>query len=252
MRTRTRVVFYFAAIFSAATSSTFAQSTTTTPPPEARAAASAAAPESAADAETLAKLTTLRDAFIADIQAAGFTPKLAAPQIVFDNPPSHGNYDEKTNVLRIATWRLLTPDDRAHYQRLAALSRGVLTAEEIFNDGVRKWVFTHELAHWWQACQGKFNGDHWSAEYGANRIAAAYWRAHDPVLMERIVRTMKRMDAAEPSPLPAGADMKTYFNANWDTISPTPAYRWFQGEMILQVVAEIPLPGFKDALATPA
>ena len=252
MRLPTRIVIYAAALFFGANGTTFAQTATTTPPPEAQAAPAAAAPDAAADAETMAKLTTLRDAFIADIKAAGYTPKLPAPQIVFDNPPSHGNYDDKTNVLRIATWRMTTPDEREHYERLAALSRGTLTAEQIFEDGVHRWVFIHELAHWWQQCQGKFAGDHWSVEYGANRIAAAYWREHDMVLMERVVRTMKRMDAAEPSPLPAGADMKTYFNAHWDTISPTPEYRWFQGEMILQVVAEIPLPSFKDALATPA
>jgi hypothetical protein len=252
MKLPTRLAFHLAAIFFAAAGSSFAQTPTTTPPPEAQAAANAAAPDAAADAATMAKLIALRDAFIADIKAAGYTPKLPAPQIIFDNPPSHGNYDEKTNVLRIATWRLLTPDERLRYERLAALSRGMLTAEDIFNDGVHRWVFTHELAHWWQECQGKFAGDHWSVEYGANRIAAAYWRAHDMVLMERVVRTMKRMDAAEPSPLPAGEDMKTYFNAHWDTIAPSPEYRWFQGEMILQVVAEIPLPSFKDALATPA
>jgi hypothetical protein len=252
MRLRKRIALSSTAVFFAAAGAAFAQTPTITPPPEAQAAAAAAAPDAAADAETLAKLITLRDAFIAEIKAAGYTPKLAAPQIVFDNPPSHGNYDEKTNVLRIATWRLITPDERAHYERLAALSRGTLTAEQIFEDGVHRWVFIHEMAHWWQQCQGKFAGDHWSVEYGANRIAAAYWREHDMVLMERVVRTMKRMDAAEPSPLPAGADMKTYFNAHWDTISPTPEYRWFQGEMILQVVAEIPLPSFKDALATPA
>jgi hypothetical protein len=252
MRNRALIIFYSTAFVFATGCTTFAQTPATTPPPEAQAAASAAAPDAAADAETMAKLVTLRDAFIADIKAAGFTPKLPAPQIIFDNPPSHGNYDERTNVLRIATWRLITADERAHYERLAALTRGALTAEQIFDEGVHRWVFSHEMAHWWQACQGKFGGDHWSVEYGANRIAAAYWRPRDMVLMERVVRTMKRMDAAEPSPLPAGQDMKTYFNAHWDTIAPSAEYRWFQGEMILQVVAEIPLPSFKDALATPA
>jgi len=132
MRLPTRIAIYAAALFFGANGTTFAQTTTTAPPPEAQAAAAAAAPDAAADAETMAKLTTLRDAFIADIKAAGYTPKLAPPQIVFDNPPSHGNYDEETNVLRIATWRLITPDERAHYERLAALSRGTLTAEQIF------------------------------------------------------------------------------------------------------------------------
>jgi hypothetical protein len=252
MKLRVRMSVIAAALIFVSAGSARALTSATTPPSAAQAAASDGAPDAASDAETMAKLVVLRDAFIADIKAAGYTPKLTAPQILFDNPPSHGNYDEKTNVVRIAVWRMLTPTERERYERLAALTRGTFTAEQLFDEGVHRWVFSHELAHWWQACQGKFGGDHWAVEYGANRIAAAYWRAHDMVLMERVVRAEKRMEAAEQSPVPAGSDIKNYFDANWDTISPAPVYRWYQAEMILQVVAEIPLPSFKDALATPA
>ena len=136
----------------------------------------------------MAKLVALQNDFIETIKTDGFQVGLAPPTIVLDNPPSYGNYEDEKNILHIAVWSALSPKQQARFTRLAALLGGEKTGEEAFEDGIHHWVFVHELSHWWQACQHKTGGNHYSVEYGANRIAAAYWRLKDPAFMERTER----------------------------------------------------------------
>ena len=55
-------------------------------------------------------------------------------------------------------------------------------AKKEFEDGVHHWVIVHELGHWFQACRGitEKTAKPYAIEFGADRIAAAYWKEHDP------------------------------------------------------------------------
>jgi hypothetical protein len=212
----------------------------------------AAAPANAsADEAVMARLVALRDAFISQIKAEGFQPSLAPPKIVLDNPPSFGRYEDDKNLLHIAAWSALSPEDQARFTRIAGIMTPVKTGEQEFEDGVHHWVFVHELSHWWQACQQKASENHYSVEYGANRIAAAYWRLKDPALMENTAKRMATISSVMTDPVPAGQTKEKFFNENYEQLAPTPAYRWFQYSMVLSVQAEKPLPSFKQTLQSP-
>ena len=203
------------------------------------------------DRAVMERLTTLRDSFVNQIKAEGFQPSRPAPTIVLDNPPSFGNYEDSKNLLHIAAWSALTPEEQARFSRVAVMLGEGQSGEALFEDGVHHWVFVHELGHWWQACQGKLVGNHHSVEYGANRVAAAYWRLKNPELMKRTAKRMSTLMDAAPNPVPEGQNEQSFFNENYEKLGPTPAYRWFQEEMVLAVQAEKPLPSFLQALQHP-
>lgn len=199
----------------------------------------------------MAQLVALRKDFIQTINAEGFRSSLPPPTIVLDNPPSYGNYEDEKNVLHIAIWSSLSAEQRARFARLAGLLGGGKTGEEAFEDGVHHWVFIHELSHWWQACQHKTTENHYSVEYGANRIAAAYWRLKDPAFMERTEKKMTTVIATMSQPVPEDQSPEKYFNENYEKLGPTPAYIWFQYSMVVKVQNEKPLPSLQQALQQP-
>jgi hypothetical protein len=177
------------------------------------------------DAAALApQLTDLRDAFISQIKAEGFRPRLPPPAIVLDNPPSYGRYENDENVVHIAVWSALTEEQQARFARIAKLLNNGRSPEQAFEDSVHHWVFVHELGHWWQACQKKTGASHYSVEYGANRIAAAFWRQRDPEFMRATENRMSTTFRTLPVPLPEGRSKEAYFNKNYEKIGPTPAY----------------------------
>src|SRR5580704_14689303 len=201
--------------------------------------------------EVQTTLEALRDSFVNQVKAEGFQPSLPPPTIVLDDPPSLGNYENEKNLLHIAAWQSLAPDQQARFVRMAdRVGRGQ-SGQEAFEESVHHWVFVHELGHWWQACQHKITENHYSVEYGANRIAAAYWRLKDQELMERTSKRMAMGIAAMPNPVPEGESPERYFNENYEKLGPTPAYIRFQYEMILKLVEEKPLPSLKNTLAQP-
>jgi hypothetical protein len=207
--------------------------------------------ESSPDEVVMPQLTALRDAYVSQIKAEGFRPSLPPPSIVLDNPPSYGNYEDDKNLLHIAVWSALTPEDQSRFSGLATRLGKGQTGEQLFEDGVHHWVFVHELGHWWQACAHKTGGNHYSVEYGANRIAAAYWRLKDPAFMQRTEEIMATLYPGMPDPVPEGQVKERFFNENYDKLGPTPAYRWFQYSMVLSVQAERPLPSLQQTLRNP-
>ena len=205
----------------------------------------------ASDKEVLTRLTALRDMFINTIEARGFHVRLNAPTIVLDNPPSYGNYDDDKNVLHIAVWRALSEQQRNRFEHVSQLLNDGRSGEQTFEDSAHRWIFVHELGHWWQASQRKISSNHYSVEYGANRIAAAFWREKDPNLMRRTEDRMTRIKPSIQNPLPDGQRPEAFFNENYESLGPTPGYIWFQYSMVLSVQAERPLPTFKQTLARP-
>jgi hypothetical protein len=197
-----------------------------------------------------ARLNALRDSFVDAIKASGFKPSIDPPQIALDNPPSFGRYDDGSNLLHIAAWSELGPDGEARFARLKAVLHDPRSPEEIFDDSVNHWIVVHELGHWWQACQHKEEkaSGRYALEYGANRIAAAYWRMKDPAYMQQRAEHSRTLYNLVPNPIPADQSKQKYFDENFARLVGTPAYTWFQAGMVVDVSAENPLPTFKQAL----
>lgn len=215
---------------------------------QAQSSDSAAAAQVPSNDALRAQLTALRDSFVDAIQKAGFKPSIDPPQIALDNPPSFGRYDSGSNLLHIASWSELGPDGEGRFARLKAVLNDPRSPEAIFDDSVNHWIFVHELGHWWQACQHKDDGEHYAVEYGANRIAAAYWRMKDPAYMQRRTEHSRAIYNLIPNPIPADQSKEKYFDANYSRIAGSPAYTWFQSGMVVDVSAENPLPIFKQTL----
>jgi hypothetical protein len=194
-----------------------------------------------------AQLVALRDSFVSQIKPEGFRPSLP-PQIVIDNPPSYGRYQNDQNLLHISAWNNLPPDQEARFERLAGMLHNGQSPKELFEEGVHRWVFVHELGHWWQACQHKITDDHYAVEYGANRITAAYWRRKDPAFMERRAKHFRAIMALATNPVPAGESKEKFFNANYEKLAGTPVYTWFQAAMVVDISDETPAPSFRQAL----
>ena len=205
----------------------------------------------ASNTALMTQLVALRDSFVTQIEREGFQPSLPPPTIILDNPPSYGNYDDEKNILHIADWNALSADEQARFARLAARLGQGQTGEQAFEDSVHHWVFVHELGHWWQACEHKTTDTHYAEEYGANRIAAAYWRLNDPNFMYRTKNKMTTVIGSLPNPVPDGESKEKYFNENYEKLAGTPGYIWYQYDMVISVEGEKPLPSFQQALRQP-
>jgi hypothetical protein len=201
---------------------------------------------------TMEALTALRDSFVGKAKAAGFKCSIEPPKIVLTDVASFGNYDEDKNTIQIPAWTQLTEEERQVFFKLAGPGSDDLAAQRTFERGVHHWVFVHELGHWTQKCAGTLkSGGHYAAEYGANRIAAAYWREENPSLMDRLATTFQQVLNGQASPVPAGQSVEDYFNAHYGELTKTPAYTWFQAKMVAEVNAETPQPTFAQTLSSP-
>ncbi len=114
-------------------------------------------PDIPALAATRAEATSTRDAFIARVKAAGFTCPLPAPQILVEDVPSFGQYDDEKNVLRTSDWTVLNPEERAAFLQFAGPSGSEADARAIFELAAHQWILIHELGHWWQNCTKAIN-----------------------------------------------------------------------------------------------
>ncbi len=211
---------------------------------------SRATPGDAGQASTLARLNALRDTFDARIKAAGLACPIAPPDIVIDHVPSFGNYADAINVLHTANWRELSAEEHGLFVRLAGPKADEYAAHAAFEDAVHRWIFFHELGHWWQACRHA-NSAHsnYQIEYGANRIALAYWREADPGFANRMLSVYHSFFDHASSPVPQGQATDAYFNSHYEQLAVTPDYRWYQSYMIVTTSDEKPAPSFATALA---
>ncbi len=191
-------------------------------------------------------LLALQADFLARIEKTGMHPVLPAPSIIMDNPPSYGNYDDSLNVLRTANWATLSAEEQAPFNRIAGGLGNGITGVGYFEYSVHRWVFIHEMGHWWQACNHQ-SAESYATEMGANRIATAYWREADPVFSDFMLKRFQGYLKMIPNPVPAGADKEKFLNENYGKL-PIPAYIWFQASMIVDAYAEKPVAGFSEAI----
>lgn len=197
------------------------------------------------------RLTALRNQFIVKILAEGYTPSLPAPRIVLGRTESFGNYDDQSNEVHMSTWTSLSSDDRKMFERIAKAHGGAETPEQAFENGTYRWVFVHELGHWWQRSRHQVRPNSWVEENGANRIAMAFWNEQDPRFMAGITSGFKHLREAIPDPVPTGQSKRAYLDTHFVEIGPTPAYTWYQADMIVELSTESPSPTFHRALSQP-
>lgn len=200
-------------------------------------------------AATQAQMTSLRDEFAKATVKAGFVCPIAPPTIVVVDVPSFGNYDPESNTLETPAWEQLTDGERGRFYRILGPGTTEAAARAEFETGAHHWVFVHEMGHWWQACRGVVSRDkHYAVEFGANRIAAAFWRQQDPHLVAHQRAVFEGLLQRTQSPVAEAQNIETYFDANYEKLGPTPAYIWFQARMCVTAFDEKPEPTFAQAL----
>ncbi len=203
------------------------------------------------DQKVYRKLLDLRSDFIKRIRYEGYSPSLPPPEIEMGDPPTFGNYDAEKNVLYIAIWSRLTAAEKDHFADIAKNLGPKATARGVFEAGTDRWVFTHELGHWWQACQHKTRTNSYEEEMGANRIASAFWRERDPGFMQGMVEGFRSVRESIPSPVPQGESKIDFLDTHFEAVSTTDAYTWYQSAMVVDLSVESPLPSFHRALSQP-
>jgi len=209
-------------------------------------------PEQRADVEqTRVKMTALRDSFVLSVKDAGFTCPIAVPSVLVEDVPSFGSYDDATNTLRTSAWSLLKPEESQMFYHFMGPNATEEIARKEFEDGVHHWVIVHELGHWFQACRGitEKTSKPYAIEFGADRIAAAYWNEHDPGVIAHQRPVFEAILHNFPNPVPKGASVEPFFNDHYQELGPTPGYLWFQSRMCLTAFDEKPAPSLKRALA---
>ncbi len=195
-------------------------------------------------AEVKNKLIALRNDFIGRIEAMGFHPSLKPPEIVMDNPLSFGNYDDSTNTLHTSNWTTLPDEDKALFIRAAKMFG--YTGEQYFESSAHRWIFIHELGHWWRACQHQV-ADSYASEMAADRIDIAYWRETDTAYSAFSRQRFENYLKFIPDPVPAGQDKTKYLNDNYGKL-PVPVYIWFQARMIIDGYNEKPIASFRESI----
>jgi hypothetical protein len=202
------------------------------------------------DAAVLAQLTELRDAFVKRIGEEGY--KICpAPQVELADPPSLARYVSERNSVSVAAWSHLTSTEKQGFEEMAQNMGGEASARSVFENGTNRWVFVHELGHWWQTCRHASQAHAYAQENGANRIALAFWRERDPRYAVGVVHGYRALLTAMPAPLPAGQSVASYFDTTFATMTPGDTSTWFQAKMIADLAEENPLPSFHKALSQP-
>lgn len=188
----------------------------------------------------------LRDDYINKIKATGFTPSLNPPKIILDNPRSWGNFDDSANAIETCDWNTLPPEQRAVFANFASREGNGMTGETFFQLAVYKWIFVHELGHWWRACQHQ-TAEPYEEEKAANRLASAYWRQRDPSFYRFMLGVFKEVVQNSPSPVPSGQSKEKYLDDNYQKLPGGQAYSWYQSIMIVEVSQEITV-SFEEAV----
>jgi hypothetical protein len=195
------------------------------------------------------RLTALRDSFVLKTKRAEFTCPLAPPTILLTDKASFGSYEPGTNTLQTPTWQQLAADEKVLFVQLAGPGAATKSVLDRFERGVHRWIFIHEMGHWWQACTRANQGrSPYQVEYDANRIAAAYWQELDPKFMDDMFAGFQQMLEHTPRLVPADETPERYFNENYAKLIHTAGYTWFQAQMITTVNGEKPVPTFAQSL----
>jgi hypothetical protein len=207
------------------------------------------APSSQVPSPTLTALTKLQADFLQRVKTTGFTCPFAVPPILIEDVPSFGQYNEQTNTLRTSDWALLQPQEKALFVQLSGPGATAIQVRQLFEVAAHRWIFIHEMGHWVQECLGAGSKrPPYHTEFDANRIALAYWREVDPAVVQTMIPVFQGVVDHMPSPVPAGQSVETYFNTNYQTLGPSPAYPWFMSRMNVAAAEQSPAPSFAKVI----
>lgn len=197
---------------------------------------------------TLQNSIDTRDAFIDRIGEDGFYCRLPAPAVVIADTPLFGEYEKDTDNLVTPDWPQLKPEEKSVFAQLAGAGATDAQAKDLFEMEARHWVLIVGTVRWWEACkQLTLKLTPYQAELQANRVALAYWREHDPAVVQQLTAMTDELDK-EPSLVPAGQDFPTFFNQHYQKNASGKDYLWMQAQVVKTALAEDPQPTLVQTL----
>jgi hypothetical protein len=120
----------------------------------------------------------------------------------------------------------------------------------VFDRAAHRWIFVHEMGHWWQACR-KVNFDQKSLwdrvrrQPNCPRLLAHSGSHshghHDACLRECI--------SSRTQSCPCRPESRSVLQCELSGVGPGPAYPWFQSHMVDAAAKEKPAPSFATVLA---
>ena len=192
--------------------------------------------------QTLQTSIDVRDAFIDRIGEDGFYCRLPAPGIVVADTPLFGEFEKVTDTLVTPDWKQLKPEESAVFYTLAGSGASEAQARELFEVYAHRWIVVAETVHWWENCKNlTLELTPYQRELAGVRVALAYWLEHDPEVVQKLTAVAKALDK-EPSPVPEGQDVPTYFNQHYQKDSTGKDYLWMQAQVLKAALAEAPVP----------
>lgn len=195
------------------------------------------------------------DAFYDGVVACGRKPPFK-PSIVIATTPDATRYDALSRAVILVPYEALPPPRRAAMDCFAAIGTLGLSGRDQYIEVFNNLLVAHELGHWLQEiAQRPLN--RWQAEYQANQIMIAFWRAYPAsppsAETERRLANFVAQSPNMPDPVPenAGRSLQDYFNAHHAEIEGNPmAYAGFQKMMVRRAIGEQPAPSFCQMVST--
>jgi hypothetical protein len=167
---------------------------------------------------------------------------------VVADTPLFGRFDRGSNNMITPDWKQLTPEEKAVFAELAGPRGTDAQAQAIFDVEAHHWIFIVGEVHWWEACkQLTLKLTPYEAEMQATRVALAYWRERDPDVVARLTTTVDAL-SKEPSLIPPGQDLPTYFNQHYLTTASGREYLWLQAQLVKIALADDPEPILVETL----
>ena len=216
----------------------------------------AATPDAPAKPDAVEQnVTLIRDRFVAAVRACGVTPKFE-PSVQILSEPAVIAYRGKSRTLVIGRWETLPPPIKGFLGQWATHDMPGHSGEELFDTLFNGFLVGHELGHWAEDQSGRLDGiDFYDGEIEANRIAIAF-ASTDPAQARAVAATVGQFSYLRtlPNPVPAGQDARSYFNANYWTMSTQDpvAYNWYQGLFMQEAAARRAEANFCELIRLPA
>ena len=152
--------------------------------------------------------------------------------------PLIGKFDRGSNNIITPDWSQLTPQEKTVFADLAGAGSAEPQARKIFDMEAHRWIFIVGEVHWWEACkQLTLKLTPYQAELQAVRVALAYWRERDPEVVTQLAEIADVL-VKQPSLIPPGQDLPTYFNQHYLTTASGEEYLWLQAQVVKLALAD--------------